>query len=350
MSKRVLLITAMVLVMVMVAMTMIGCGQKPPEPAKQEPPKQQQEQPKKIRVGAIYSVPNPARAGGWDRAQFAGLQVLQDQYGWEVVIAEAVPFPQLAETAAGYADKGFDIVIFTSSAHLAAMKEVAPKYPNTRFLLMSVATELPDLPNVGAFSPNMYVYGNLVGIVGAKASKSGVIGAVGGMPIPVLETLFSGIIEGARAVRPESKVLVSWAGDWVDLAKHREVTLLQAQDKADIFFTVTGPGTMGVFEAAESRNALAIGYAADWYNDAPKTVLTSVLVDVEKMYKEMAEAFKAGTLTNKVVNLDAAYFKLADFRGKLSADVEKDIRDTVAKVQRGELKIPVKMHPDIMKK
>jgi basic membrane protein A len=344
MSKKGLLITSILLVMVMLASVIIGCPQRPPaEPAKPDPPKQ-------IRVGAIYSVPNPARAGGWDRAQYAGLQVLRNQFGWEVVIAEAVPFPKLAETAASYADKGFDMVIFTSSAHMDAMREVAPKYPNTRFLMMSVARELPDLPNVGAFSPNMYAYGNLVGIVGAKASQSGIIGAIGGMPIPVLEILFSGIIEGAKAVRPDSKVLVSWAGDWVDLAKHREVTLLQAQEGADVFFTVTGPGTMGVFEAAESKKAFSIGYAADWYEDAPNTVLTSVLVDVEKMYREMAEAFVAGTLTNEIVNLDAAYFKLADFRGTLPADVEKSIRDAVARVQRGELKIPVQMHPEIMKR
>jgi len=342
MNKRLLLITTMVLILAMIALTGTGCPQRQPEPAKPEPPKQ-------IRVGAIYSVPNPARAGGWDRAQFAGLQLLQKEFGWHVAIAEGVPFPKLAETASGYADKGYDIVIFTSSAHMAAKKEVAPKYPNTRFLLMSVAAELPDLPNVGAFSPNMYVYGNLVGIVGAKASKSGVMGAIGGMPIPVLEILFSGIIEGAKAVRPDAKVKVSWAGDWVDLAKHREVTLLQAQEGADVFFTVTGPGTMGVFEAAESKGAFSIGYAADWYDDAPRTVMTSVLVDVEKMYREMAQAFTAGTLSNKIVSLDATYFKLADFRGKLPADVEKAIRDTVGRVQKGELKIPVKMHPDIMK-
>ncbi|MBM4331971.1 MAG: BMP family ABC transporter substrate-binding protein [Deltaproteobacteria bacterium] len=306
--------------------------------------------PSKVRVGAIYSIANPERAGGWDRAQFAGLQILIKEYGWEVSIAESVPFPKLAEIGSGYADKGFEIVVFTSSGHYDGLAEAAPKYPKTKFLMMSVASKLPEVPNVAAFSPDMYIYGALVGITAAKASKSGVIGVVGGVPIPALELMFSGIIEGARSVRPKVDVIVSWVGDWVDLAKHREVTLLQARKGADVFFTVTGPGTMGVYEAVESAKGLVIGYAADWYSDAPKAVLTSVLVDVRKMYKEMADAFLAKTLHRKITKIDASYFKLADFRGKVSAGVEKDIQDTINKIQRGEITIPVKMHPDILRK
>ncbi len=304
----------------------------------------------KVRVGAIYSIANPERAGGWDRVQFAGQQLLIKEYGWDVAIAESVPFPKLAEIASGYGDKGYEIVIFTSSGHYDALAEAAPKYPKTRFLMMSLASKLPEVPNVAAFSPDMYVYGAMVGITAAKASKSNVIGVVGGVPIPALELMFSGIIEGAKYAKPTAEVIVSWVGNWVDLAKHREVTLLQARKGADVFFTVTGPGTMGVFEAVESAKGLVIGYAADWYDDAPKAVMTSVLVDVRKMYKEMADAFVAKTLQRQITKIDAGYFKLADFRGKLPAAVEKDIQETIAKVQKGQITIPVKMHPEILKK
>jgi len=310
----------------------------------------QAEAAQKVKVGAIYSVPHPERGGGWDRAQFAGMQVLIKEYGWDVSIAESVPHPKVGEIAAGYADKGFEIVLFTTSGHYDEMARVAPKYPKTKFVMMSVVSKLPEVPNVAAFSPDFYIYGTLVGVTAAKASKSGVIGVVGGMPVLALELMFNGLIEGARTVKPNVEVIVSWVGNWVDLAKHREVTLLQARKGADVFFTVTGPGTIGVFEAVESAKGLVIGYAADWYDDAPKAVMTSILVDVRKMYKEMANAFVAKTLQRQITKIDAGYFKLADFRGKLPAGVEKDIQETIAKIQKGQITIPVKMHPEILKK
>jgi basic membrane lipoprotein Med (substrate-binding protein (PBP1-ABC) superfamily) len=336
MRKRFWLGLALMLITGLLFVAVLGCGGGEEDPGNGDPEE-------KVRVGVIYSIPDPARAGGWDRAQFAGHSILESEFGWEVSIAESVDFPKLAETAAEFAENGFDLVIFTSSAHTDAWMEVAPQYPDTWFLMMSMANELPDAEKVAAWSPDMYVYGTMVGSVAAMASESGIIGAIGGMPIPALTVMYSGIIEGAKAINPDSEVLVSWVGDWVDVATHSEVTRLQTDQGADMIFVVTGPATKGVFEGAEAGGALVIGYASDWYNDAPDAVLTSVLVDTLPIYREMAEAYLAGTLTRKINELTAANFSLADFRGKL-AEKEAEIRDTVAKIQSGEIEIPRVMH------
>lgn len=331
---------ALLLVIGLMSLTVLGCpapagdGNVAPEP---EP------EPEPVRVGVIYSIPDPARAGGWDRAQYAGHTILETEFGWEVSIAEAVEFPKLAETAAEFAEKGFDMVIFTSSAHAEAWNEVAPQYPDTWFFLMSVTETLPESENVAAWVPDMYVYGTMVGAVAAMASETGTIGAIGGMPIPALMLMYSGIIEGAKAINPESEVLVNWVGDWVDVAKHSEVTRLQTDQGADVIFAVTGPGTKGVLDGAEAGGAWVVGYAADWYADAPDVILTSIIVDTPPMYRELAEAFQAGTLTKGIYQLTAVNFTLADFRGKLP-DLEAEIKDTVAKIQRDEIQIPRVIH------
>jgi len=329
---------ALLLALGLLSVTALGCP-APADDADVAP----EPEPEPVQVGVIYSIPDPARAGGWDRAQYAGHTILETEFGWEVSIAEAVEFPKLAETAAEFAERGFDMVIFTSSAHVDAWKEVAPQYPDTWFLLMSVTETLPESDNVAAWVPDMYVYGNMVGAVAAMASESEVIGAIGGMPIPALKLMYSGIIEGAKAINPDSEVLVNWVGDWVDVPKHSEVTRLQIERGADVIFAVTGPGTKGVLDGAEAGNALVIGYAADWYHDAPGAILTSVLVDTPPMYRELAEAFEAGTLTKGINKLTAVNFTLADFRGKMS-DIEAQIKDTFAKIQRGEIQIPRVMH------
>ena len=123
-----------------------------------------------VRAAAIFSVPNPGAVNGWDRGQFEGVQMLIKNHGWNVTVAEAVPFPRLAETATGYAQSGFDVVIFTSSGHIGAWNEVAPKHPKTLFVLMSGTAKLPDAPNVRAYSADFYGYGVLAGVTAATAS------------------------------------------------------------------------------------------------------------------------------------------------------------------------------------
>lgn len=301
----------------------------------------------KVKAGMMFSITNPPKAGGFDRADWVGVQYLKNDLGWEVAVAEGVPYPQTAAVATGYAEKGYNPVIFPDAGQSEAFKSVPAQYPKTWFVMMSAVDALPDAPNVVAWVPDFYKYGNMVGIIAAKATKSGKIGLVGGVPIPALVILFSGAIEGAKAVNPNVEVIVSWVGDWVDLPKHKEVTNLQVQKGADVIFPETGPGTTGVLEAAEAGNAKVIGFAADYYDDAPKVILTSALIDKAKMYKQMAEAFSNGTLKKQIYPVGFDFFGAAPFRGSVSAEVEKDITDTIAKLRSGELKIPEVMHEEI---
>lgn len=348
MSMKKSLIFVLLLVFAISAV-LSGCSASPAPAEPAQPSGEPKEAPKTIKVGSMFSVPDPVNAGGWDRAHYKGLMVLKDKYGWEVSVAENVPYPKISETALNYLDKGYDMIIYPDNGMIESWKELSPQFKDNWMLMTSAVDALPDSPKVAAYAPNFFEYGNIVGIAAAKASKTGTIGLLGGSPIPVLESLFSGIIEGAKSVNPDSKVVVYWAGDWVDTAKHREITLLEIQEGADVIFTVTGPAAKGVYEAAESKNAKVIGYCWDLYDDNPNAIMTSLMLDTPTMYDEVAKDFTNGTLEKKVYDLGSKYFTFADFRGSVPAEVEKDIHDTVAKFKNGELKIPVVIHPEIMK-
>ncbi|MGI6485490.1 MAG: BMP family ABC transporter substrate-binding protein [Thermoanaerobacterales bacterium] len=302
-----------------------------------------------IQVGSMFSVPDPPNAGGWDRAHWAGLMTLKNEFGWDVSVAENVPYPKTAETAVGYLDKGYDMIIFPDNGMIEAWKELAPQYPDKWMIITSMADELPDSPKAVAYAPDFYEYGNLIGMALATSSETGKIGLLGGSPIPVLETLFSGAIEGAKYINPDAEVVVYWAGDWVDTAKHRELTALMTQNGVDSIFTVTGQAAMGVYEAAESNGAKVIGYCADLYEDNPNAIMTSLLMDTPLLYSEVAENFTNGTLENKIYNMGSKYFKFADFRGSVPEEVEREILDLTERFKNGEIEIPVVIHEEIMK-
>jgi basic membrane protein A len=297
-----------------------------------------------IRAAAIFSVANPAAVNGWDRGQFQGVQDLTAKHGWKVTVAEDVPFPRLAETAANYGEAGLDVVIFTSSGHIAAWNEVARKYPKTWFVLMSLVDKLPDAPNVAAYSPDLYMYGALAGATAATASKSKKIAGIGGVPVHGLIVYYSGVIEGARAVRPDTEVFTAFSGSWVDVPRAREITALQLQKGADVAIANTGPATRGILDAAEAGKAWVIGYATDWYPDSNQAVLTSVLLNIPGWYAALARDFARRAPQRRIVTFGAETFGLTDLHGKLPAAEERQVREVFTRVQKGEIKVPVKMH------
>lgn len=299
---------------------------------------------KRVKAAIIFSVANPAATSGWDAGAYSGAQVLMQKYDWDVTVAEAVPFPRLAETAENYARSGFDVVLFTSSGHIGAWKQVAPKFPDTRFVMMSVTPELPASKNVMAFSLDVYGYGVVGGITAALASKTNRIAAIGGAPVPGLVTWMSGIIEGAKAVRPDLEVLTAFSGDWVNVPRAREVTAMQLNHGADIVVMNAGGGTRGVLDAVESANALSVGYATDLYKESNKGILTSVVMNIPTWYDDLAQAIANGDTDAKIRNYGPASFTLADMHGKVDASVEQEIHDAVRRYQTGELVVPIVAH------
>ncbi|MDR7482971.1 MAG: BMP family ABC transporter substrate-binding protein [Armatimonadota bacterium] len=297
-----------------------------------------------VRAAAIFSIPNPASVNGWDKGQFLGSLVLINRFGWRLATAEDVPFPRLAETAASYAEAGYDVVVFTSSGHIGAWNEVAPRYPRTWFVLMSTVDRLPSAPRVAAFNPDLFTYGAMAGATAALASKSGKIAGIGGVAVFGNLLFMSGVIEGARAVRPDAEVTVSYSGSWVDVPKAREVAALAIRRGADIIVVNAGPSTKGVFEAAESAKVWTVGYATDWYQDSPSSVLASLLLNIDRWYTLLGTEYAAGRLERKIYNIGPEMFGLSDFRGKLPPAQESRIRDVVGRIQRGELKVPYKFY------
>jgi basic membrane protein A len=329
--------TRMVLILMVVAATVMAGAFAAARQAAGAPAQQ-------VRAAAIFSIPNPASVNGWDKGQFLGSLVLINRFGWRLATAEDVPFPRLAETAASYAEAGYDVVIFTSSGHIGAWNEVAPRYPRTWFVLMSTVDRLPNAPRVAAFNPDLFTYGAMAGAVAALVSKTGKIAGIGGVAVFGNLLFMSGVIEGAKAVRPDAEVTISYTGSWVDVPKAREVGALAIRRGADIIVVNAGPSTKGVFEAAEAARVLTIGYATDWYTDSPSSVLVSLLLNIDRWYAMLGTEYGTGRLERKIYNIGADVFGLSDFRGKLPPQQEQRVRDVVGKIQRGELKVPYKFH------
>ncbi len=146
----------------------------------------------------------------------------------------------------------------------------------------------------------------LVGAIAGLVSQTGIVGFVGGMDIPLIHKFEAGYHAGVLAVRPDAKVLISYAGVTGDAfknpAKGKELGLAQIDAGADVIFHASGSTGLGVFEAVRSRNKLAIGVDSDQSEVAPDNCLTSMVKQVDVAVFDVISRARDGRFTSGILS------------------------------------------------
>jgi basic membrane protein A len=106
------------------------------------------------------------------------------------------------------ADARYYPIFAIGSIWAGPVAKVAPKYPGTWFAI--VDDGIVDAPNVIGIEFNDGQGSFLVGAAAALTSKTGNVGFVGAVQIPLLQKLQAGFAAGARAARPDVKVQVAY--------------------------------------------------------------------------------------------------------------------------------------------
>ena len=168
-----------------------------------------------------------------------------------------------------FAEKNFDLIIGIGFAQGPIMQKVANDYPNIKFAIVDGVIFEADgktpKSNVASLVFREHEGSYLVGMIAAEKSKTGVLGFVGGMDIPLIHRFAKGYEEGAKAVNPDAKVIVNYVGvtdsAWNNPGKGQELALSQIEQRADVIFTAAGNSGLGVFDAVEKYGRNAQGEA-----------------------------------------------------------------------------------------
>jgi basic membrane protein A and related proteins len=202
-----------------------------------------------------------------------------------------------------------------------AVEAAAKKHPNTKFLLIDSpvldASNKPYvLPNVKAvmFRENEGTF--LAGALAALTSKSGKIGFVGGMEVPLIRKFEAGYKAGVRAVKPDAEVKAVYTGSFDDSSAGKRVAQDLFSQGVDVAFHAAGSDGLGVIQAAKEANKLAIGCDSDQAHLAPANVLTSMVKHVDyAVYLAVKEIVdKKFTPGDTVLGLSEAGVGLAPVR------------------------------------
>ena len=302
-------------------------------------------------VGLVFDIGGRGDKS-FNDAAYAGLERAQRELGITFTTLETNEGSdreaQLRQFAAGDAKLVFGVGFLFTDDILALARE----FPDQKFACVDYTVTPGDTlpPNLVALKFREEEGSFLVGALAGLTTKTGKVGFVGGMEIPLIRKFQAGFVAGVKAVNPRAEVLVKYAGNtgaaFKDPTKGKELALAEYHAGADIIFHASGSTGLGVFEAARELGKLAIGVDSDQYDEAPGAILTSMVKRVDTAVFDTIRDLQAGQWKGGVHEFGLAESGVTwvyDDRNKaLIPDAVKARVDSLqALIVAGSLRVPV---------
>ncbi len=245
-----------------------------------------------------------------------------------------------------FAQHDFDLIIGIGFAQKEAIKKVAAEFPQKHFAIVDAEVTAPNVRCL-LFQEHEGAY--LVGAIAALTSKTGRIGFVGGMDVPLIRRFAMGYEAGAKKANPQITVLVNYVGvtgeAWNNPPKGKELGLAQYDSGADVIFAAAGASGLGVLDAAEEKKRFAIGCDSNQDWTKPGLILTSMLKRVDAAVFSSIEEARAGKFASGIKRFglanDGIGYSVDEYNAKiLTEPVRKHADELKAEIIAGSIKVP----------
>ncbi|HEY0279039.1 MAG TPA: BMP family ABC transporter substrate-binding protein [Solirubrobacterales bacterium] len=294
--------------------------------------------------GAVVRVitPSPVTAGTWDPSQYAAYSALAKENGWELQVAEAIPYGEASQVLNQWGEEKVDVVFSTDNGFEEYLLAAAEQYPETAFVMMSALASTKGLPNVAAYNFDWCEFGYVQGAAAAVISKDHTIGDVGSINIlPVTQTL-AGQEAGAAAVEPGTKILHKNSGDFTDSQKAATIAAGLIGEGADtVVALVQGAVSPQIASRAQSEGAYYVGSFGNEEKFAPKATVTSTVINFGQGYEQAVDGWMEGNFSPEI---HTTGFKAGTIeQTPLTHGFEKDqskLDEQIKKVEAGEVQWP----------
>jgi len=294
-----------------------------------------------IKPGIIYDL-----GGKFDKSfnegVYNGAEKFKKEFGIEYRGFE-IADSQREQAMRNFARRGIDPILAVGFSQAAAVEKVAKEFPKVRFAIIDMVV---DLPNVQSIVFKEHEGSFLVGILAAMSAKSGKVGFVGGMDIPLIRKFACGYVGGVKHVNAKMDVFQNMTGStgaaWSDPVKGGELAKSQFDRGADVVYHAAGGTGIGVLQAAADAGKLGIGVDSNQNHLHPGSVLTSMLKRVDVAAYNTFKAVKDGTWKPGFSALglkeDGVGWALDDNNAKLvSADMKAAVEKATQEIVSGKV-------------
>ena len=278
----------------------------------------------------------------FNEAAFNGAERWAQETGGTYKELEMQDEAQREQALRRLAEAGSNPVVMTGFAFGDVLAKVAPDFPDTKFAIIDV--DWLDQPNITQIAFTEHEGSYLVGMMAGLASKTGTVGFIGGMDIPLIRRFGCGYAQGVVAANPDAKIVLNMTGTtpaaWNDPVKGAELAKGQKAQGADVIYAAAGGTGVGVLQAAADEGILSIGVDSNQNGMHPGSVLTSMLKRVDNA---VYDAFTKGTALEPgvtVMNLAAGgvgYAMDENNASLVSAEMQAAVDAAAEKIKSGEI-------------
>lgn len=322
--KKVYRILTMVLVL---SLFIVGCGGG------------EQAGEKKQEAVMIVEIP---KGDPFIELAFSGLEQLGKDKGIDVRIIEALDKSEHEEQIRAMAELGANPIYVLWDNLGAAVLEVAPDFPDTKFIIADAYVET-DLENVKTVVVEPQEASFIAGFVAAKTSETKHVGFVGSMDTPIINRFRAGFEAGVKYADENVKVEAVYAGNPNDPNKGSEIAKLIIGNGADIIMHAANKTGLGVIKACEEEQVLAIG-VDEWQGKInPDIVFWSALKDIAGAIYKAGESVLDGTFEPGIqvydISTGISLYDERDFQ-KLPEELQQEVLELVEELKAGKITVP----------
>ncbi len=281
----------------------------------------------------------------FNEAAYNGAKRWVEETGGSYIETELQSEAQREQNMRKMAERGANPVVVLGFANASTLEKVAPDYPDTNFAIVDMVVDAPNVKSI-VFSEHEGSY--LVGLIAGMTTKSGTVGFIGGMDVPLIRKFACGYVQGVKAANPEATVIQNMTGTtpsaWNDPVKGGELTKAQISQGADVIYAAAGGTGVGVLQAAADAGVFSIGVDSNQNHLHPGSVLTSMLKRVDNA---VYDTFKEGTEGNfepgiEVLDLSTegvGYSVDEHNEALISDEMKAAVEDAKAKIVSGEIAV-----------
>ncbi|MGL4189583.1 MAG: BMP family lipoprotein [Sphaerotilus sulfidivorans] len=232
----------------------------------------------------------------FNEAAYNGMERFRKETGGSYLEFEIANDTQREQAFRRMAQKGANPIIGIGFTQASALEKVAKEFPQLKFAIVDMVVNLPNVQSV-VFKEQEGSF--LAGMAAAMASRSGKVGFIGGMDVPLIRRFQCGYEQGAKHANPKAETLSNMTGTtpaaWSDPTRGGELARNQFSRGVDVIFAAAGGTGVGVYQAAKDQGRLAIGVDSNQNHLHPGTMLTSMMKRVDVAVFSISKAVKDGS-------------------------------------------------------
>jgi basic membrane protein A len=240
----------------------------------------------------------------FNQAGYQGAEAWKKESGKTYLEFEISNDTQRVQAIRRMAEKGASPIISIGFAQASALQQVAKEFPKTQFAIIDARV---DLPNVQSLLFKEHEGSYVVGAMAALVSKTGKVGFVGGMDIPLIRKFQCGYEQFAKG--------------------------------SDVVFAAAGGTGVGVYQAAKDAGKLAIGVDSNQNHLQPGTMLTSMVKRVDVAVYNVLKAWKPGVSVLGLKEGGVDYVVDADNAKLLNPALKAKVDAVKADIIAGKIKV-----------